>query len=381
MKQLYTDIFIIGCGAAGMAAASAAANCGAKVILADERHTPGGVLNQCIHKGFGLGRYGREMTGPEYCDEEYRRFSTSSAVYMPGTRVIEIRPDKSALLSGSEGMAEVRFLKCIIAAGCTERHLWSLPVSGTRPEGIYTAGEAQELTEIGGYDIGDRIFILGSGDIGQIMARRFVQLGKTVIGMAEIRDHLGGMKRNQEECIRAYNIPVMLNSTVTAIHGFPHICGITLRRFGAGKEADEQNRSVVTEARCFFSAPARETASYTDMYIECDTLVTALGLLPDRSLADGLKRINGAAGSGGADSGSASPGGSGMKCESDTSNQNKSGIKELFGSAGPGRSDPMHPEWLHFCGNADYVHEIADSASAQGERLGRQLAEIVYEER
>ena len=151
---------------------------------------------------------------------------------------------------------------------------------------------------LGGYDIGSRVFILGSGDIGQIMARRFVQLGKKVIGMAEQNDHLGGMKRNQEECVRAYNIPVILRSTVTAIHGFPRITGVTLRHLDSGAE---------------------ET-------IECDTLITALGLEPDRDLAEGVKTSDG------------------------------------------------YPDWLHFCGNADFVHEIADSASLQGDKLGREIA-------
>lgn len=294
-----TDILVIGCGAAGMAAAAAAASCGAKVMLADDRDRPGGILPQCVHSGFGLGRYGKEMTGPEYSEEEFRRFAMSSAVYLPGTRVLEIRPDRTALAAGYGEMTEVAFSECIIAAGCTEKSLWSLPVPGTRPEGIYTAGEAQEMIELGGYDVGERIFILGSGDIGQIMARRFCLLGKTVAGMAEIGDHLGGMKRNQEECIKAYDIPVMLNSTVTQIHGYPRLEGVTVHHLDTGK----------------------------DEYVECDTLITALGLLPDRSLAEGLVKEDG------------------------------------------------YPGWLHFCGNADYVHEIADGASAQGEKLGHELAQ------
>ena len=294
-----TDILVIGCGAAGMAAAAAAASCGAKVVLADDRDRPGGILPQCVHSGFGLGRYGNEMTGPEYSEKEFSRFEKTSAVYLPGTRVLEIRPDRTALAAGYGEITEVAFSECVIAAGCTEKSLWSLPVPGTRPEGIYTAGEAQEMIELGGCDVGERIFILGSGDIGQIMARRFCQLGRTVAGMAEIGDHLGGMKRNQEECIKAFDIPVMLHSTVTRIHGYPRLEGVTVHHFDTGK----------------------------DEYVECDTLITALGLLPDRSLAEGLVKEDG------------------------------------------------YPDWLHFCGNADYVHEIADGASVQGEKLGHELAQ------
>ena len=274
-----TDILIVGSGAAGMSAAAAASASGAMVVVADDRESPGGVLNQCVHSGFGLGRYGKEMTGPEYSEEEFRRFNDSSAVYLPGTRVLSLGSDKTALASGPDGLIRISFRECILAAGCTERTLWSLPVSGTRPEGVYTA-------------------ILGSGDIGQIMARRFVQLGKTVAGMAEQKDHLGGIKRNQEECIRAYDIPVVLNSTVTEVHGSPCLTGVTLHHLDSGD----------------------------DEFIECDTLITALGLEPDRSLADSLAAEGG------------------------------------------------YPDWLHFCGNADFVHEIADSASAQGEKLGRNLA-------
>ena len=297
IRSLIADILIVGSGAAGMSAAAASASC-ASVIVVDDRDIPGGVLAQCVHSGFGLGRYGKEMTGPEYSEEEFRRFSDSSAVYLPGCRVLSLASDRTALVSGPEGLSRISFRECILATGCVEKPLWSLPVSGTRPEGVYTAGEAQEMIELGGCDIGSRIFILGSGDIGQIMARRFIQLGKSVTGIAEISDHLGGIKRNQEECIRAYDIPFILNSTVTELHGFPFLTGVTLHHLDSG----------------------------TDELIECDTLITALGLEPDRSLAEGLETEDG------------------------------------------------YPEWLHFCGNADFVHEIADSASAQGEKLGRSLA-------
>lgn len=298
IRTLEADILVIGCGAAGMAAASAASASGASVIVADDRKAPGGVLKQCVHKGFGLGRYGKEMSGPEYSDEESRRFMDSSASYLPDCRVLSLSPDRTALISSPDGLNRISFRECILATGCTERSIWSLSVSGTRPDGVFTAGETQEMIELGGYDIGHRVFILGSGDIGQIMARRFVQLGKEVVCMAEISDHLGGIKRNQEECIKAYDIPVILNSTVTEVYGSPHLTGVKLHHLDSG----------------------------TDEIIECDTLITALGLEPDKSLAEGLEH------------------------------------------------EGAYPPWLHFCGNADHVHEIADSASAQGEKLGISIA-------
>ena len=317
IERYETDILIIGCGAAGMACASAAAESGASVVAVDDRKIPGGVLSQCVHKGFGLGRYGKEMTGREYGDEEYNRFIKSGAIYMSESRVLSLsfagnsndlqtvtRNNGIALLSQPGAMCEISFRECVMATGCLERSVWSLAPAGTRPIGVYTAGEAQEMIELGGYDVGDHIFILGSGDIGQIMARRFKQLGKSVICMAEISNHLGGMKRNQEQCIQAYDIPVMLNTTVTEIHGYPRLSGVTVHHFDTN----------------------------TDEFIECETLISALGLIPDKSLADGLK------------------------------------ITDESGNT-------AYPEWLHFCGNADYVHDIADSASSQGEKLGLMLAD------
>ena len=167
IRQETTGLFIVGGGAAGMAAAASAAACGLRVLLADERPFPGGVLTQCIHHGFGLGRYGRDMTGPEYRDAEAERFLRSGAEYLPRTRVTALFPDKTALLAGRDHLLKISFCACILATGCREKPLGSLSVAGPRPEGIYTAGEAQELVNLGHYNIGDRIFILGSGDIGR----------------------------------------------------------------------------------------------------------------------------------------------------------------------------------------------------------------------
>lgn len=296
--DLITDILIIGAGAAGMAASGAAASLGADVIVCDERTECGGILMQCIHSGFGLGRYGLEMTGPEYRDREAEIFRKSGAHYLPSTRVLKLLPDRTAVVSGPGGLRRIAFRECILAAGCRERPLASLQVGGTRPSGIYTAGEAQEMINIGHMDIGSKIFILGSGDIGLIMARRFTLLGKTVAGIAEIRDELGGMKRNRDNCVRAYDIPVYLESTVTEVHGYPDLTSVTLHHFDTD----------------------------TDEIIECDTLITSLGLIPDRELAEPL------------------------------------------------RTEKGFPEWIHFCGNADHVHEIADSVSQEAEKLGRQVA-------
>lgn len=300
IRRLHTDILVIGGGAAGMAAAAGAAAEGARVLLVDERPALGGILPQCIHIGFGLGVYGLDLTGPEYCEREAGRFLSSGASYFPRTCVTELRPDKTVLFSGPEGLCECSFDQCVLASGCREKTLYSLPVAGTRPAGIYTAGEAQEMINLGAnrdYGIGERIVILGSGDIGQIMARRLTITGRAVLAMVEIRDRLGGMKRNQRECLEAYNIPIMLCTTITKVYGYPDLTAVTLRHLD-------------TE---------------TDEILPCDTLITALGLIPETSLADPLRSADG------------------------------------------------YPEWLHLCGNAAHVHEIVDSVTTEGLLLGRSL--------
>lgn len=303
INRIDTDILIVGGGAAGMAAASSAASSGARVLLCDERSVPGGILPQCIHEGFGLGRYGKELTGPEYCELEKSSFLASGAGYLPDTRILRIDPGRTAVATGPCGLSIISFRECILATGCMERPLWALSVSGTRPDGIYTAGEAQELVNIRHMDIGKRIFVLGSGDIGLIMARRFTLLGKEVVGIAEKKNRPGGLKRNQERCIDAYGIPVFLNSTVTQVHGFPSLTAVTLKHLDTGAEE----------------------------LIECDTLITSTGMIPERSLA-----------------------------------------KPLL-------SDGKYPSWLHFAGNADAVHEIVDSVSSEAEALGKTLAKTLAE--
>lgn len=294
INQISTDILVIGGGAAGIAVAASSARAGRSVILVDRRDYLGGILPQCIHHGFGLGVYGEDLTGPEYLERQLEGFRSSGATYIASSTVLELSQECFATVSSPGSLCQIHFGHCVLATGCRERTLYSLPVSGTRPYGIYTAGEAQELVNLGHRDIGNRIFILGSGDIGQIMARRFSLLGKTVVGMAEIRSELGGIKRNREECIEAFNIPVYLNSTVTEVHGYPSLAGVTIHHSDTG--ADE--------------------------ILDCDTLITALGLIPDRSLAEPLVR------------------------------------------------DGKYPAWLHFCGNSDYVHEIVDTVTSEGMRLG-----------
>ena len=270
-----------------MAAALAAAERGCSVLLAEAEEALGGVLRQCSHRGFGGG-----LTGPAYARELIGPVESSGVQVRTGTCVLRLAPDRTALLSSRRGLERAAFGRCVLAAGCRERSVHSLPMAGTRPAGIYTAGQAQRMMNLDRLDVGDDIVILGSGDVGQIMARQFVQAGKRVIAMIEQRSVLGGLPRNRRACVEAYRIPVLLRSTVDEILGGGRIRGVMVRDLRTGR---------------------REA-------LPCGTLVTALGLIPDRALA-----------SGGA------------------------------------------PDWLHFCGNCDYVHDVVERVVAEAAALGAAL--------
>ncbi len=258
------DLLVIGGGAAGMAAALAAEEAGTRKILIAERETfPGGILRQCIHNGFGLGYFHEDLTGTEYARRFTERLEKSRIEFRGDTTVLELREDKSALLSSAKGVETVHFRHCILATGCRERAIGSLPVSGTRPAGVYSAGTAQKMVNLMGLDIGENIVILGSGDIGMIMARRFTLLGKNVIAMVEKEASPGGLVRNIRNCIEAYSIPVLTRSTVSRIHGKGRVGGVSVRNMESGEEK----------------------------FIPCDTLIVSVGLIPERELISGFESI------------------------------------------------------------------------------------------
>ena len=258
------DVLIIGGGAAGMAAALAAEEAGAeKILIAEREAQPGGILRQCIHNGFGLGYFHEDLTGVEYARRFIDRLENSKVEFRGDTTVLELRADKSALLSSYNGLETLRFRHCVLATGCRERAIGSLPVSGTRPAGIYSAGTAQKMINLMGLDIGENIVILGSGDIGMIMARRFTLLGKKVVAMVEKEEDLGGLIRNKRNCIEAYSIPVLTRSTVTRIHGTGRVEAVSVRDL---KSSEEQ-------------------------LIPCDTLIVSVGLIPERELTSAFDTI------------------------------------------------------------------------------------------
>lgn len=240
------DILIIGGGAAGIAAAKAAR--GARVLLADRKAKLGGVLLQCAHHGFG-----REQTGPEYAAGLLADFPEEIEL-APETTVLSVSRDKTAVLSGkNSGLRTVRFQQLILAAGCREIPIGALPIAGTRPKGVYTAGQMQELMNLHGFLPEGPAVILGSGDLGLIMARQLARLGIEVT-LVEQRDHCGGMARNQR-CLTEFPIRLLCSDTITEVHGHPRIEGCTTKNGTA---------------------------------LPCRTLLIAAGLRPERELTAGL---------------------------------------------------------------------------------------------
>ena len=289
-----TELLIIGAGAAGISAACAAWDAGCRdVVLADRLPYPGGILPQCLHEGFGLSAFGKELTGPAYAERLAERLTRTGVRFLPEREVLAVTKEKTAVLSGSGGLEEIRFERLILATGSRERTVGSLALAGTRPAGVFTAGQAQEMINLHHWQLGDRIVILGSGDLGMILARRFTLEGKQVLAVLEQEAHFGGLARNYRRCIEAYHIPILYRRTIREIHGMPRITGVTVEDLDSGE---------------------REL-------LPCNTLVTAIGLVPERELIRGLEEAH----------------------------------------------------WLSLAGNCSKVHDLADSAAAEGAKIGGQV--------
>ncbi|MEG0688620.1 MAG: FAD-dependent oxidoreductase [Hungatella sp.] len=317
------EIVIIGGGPAGLAAAAAARQAGIYDILILERDDRlGGILNQCIHNGFGLHSFKEELTGPEYAARYIERIEEGHIPYQLNTMVLEISKDKEiTVISRAEGLVTMKAKAVILAMGCRERPRGALNIPGYRPAGIYSAGTAQRLMNIDGYCVGKEVVILGSGDIGLIMARRMTLEGAHVNVVAELMPYSGGLKRNIVQCLDDYAIPLKLSHTVVEIHGKERLTGVTLAK--------------VYESR--------KPIPGTEVYYACDTLLLSVGLLPENELTRGM------------------------------------GIPMNRVTLGPNVSDRLETDaaGVFACGNVLHVHDLVDFVSEEAELAGANAVEYV----
>ena len=261
-------LVIIGGGPAGLAAAVSAYDAGVRPILILERDRElGGILNQCIHNGFGLHTFGEELTGPEYAARFIAQVKDREIDVRLDTMVLDISKEKVVTaVSRRDGMTEIQAGAVILAMGCRERSRGALNIPGYRPAGVYTAGTAQRLVNMEGYLPGKEVVILGSGDIGLIMARRMTLEGAKVKLVAELMPYSGGLKRNIVQCLDDFGIPLKLSHTVVAVHGKERVTGVTVAQV-------DENRVPIPG---------------TEEEISCDTLLLSCGLIPENELSRGL---------------------------------------------------------------------------------------------
>lgn len=317
------EIVVIGGGPAGLAAAVAARRAGIKDILILERDSRlGGILNQCIHNGFGLHTFKEELTGPEYAARYIQMAEEEKIPFRLNTMVINISRDRQVtFINREDGLTTVRAKAVILAMGCRERPRGALNIPGFRPAGIYSAGTAQRLTNIEGCSVGKEVVILGSGDIGLIMARRMTLEGAKVKVVAEIMPYSGGLKRNIVQCLNDYDIPLKLSHTVVKIHGKNRVTGITIARV-------DENRKPIAG---------------TEEYYSCDTLLLSVGLLPENELTK------------------------------------EAGIAINPVTSGPNVNDRLETsaEGIFACGNVLHVHDLVDYVSEEAALAGKNAAAYV----
>ena len=318
-----TDLIIIGGGPAGMSAAISAYENGIKDIIILERDDDlGGILRQCIHNGFGLHKFKEELTGPEYAHRYAEKVKELGISYKLNTMVLDITEDKKVIATNSEdGIFEIQAKAIILAMGCRERAKGALNIAGSRPAGIYSAGTAQKLVNVKGYLPGKEIVILGSGDIGLIMARRMTLEGAKVKAVCELMPYSSGLARNIEQCLNDFNIPLRLSHTVVELHGKERLTGVTIAKV-------DENRQPIKE---------------TYELIPCDTLLLSCGLIPENELT---KRI-------GIDLSPVTNG--------STVDQNRETLI-------PG---------VFSCGNVLHVHDLVDYVSDEAEIAGKGAADYI----
>ena len=316
------DIVIVGGGPAGMAAAVAAydAGCPDVVILDREPHL-GGILMQCIHNGFGLHKLGQELTGPEYAAVYAQKVAQRNIKVYTETMVTSVTEDKVVTAQNRQGIMKIQAKAVILAMGCRERSRGALNIPGSRPAGVYSAGTAQKLVNCMGYQVGKRVVILGSGDIGLIMARRMSYEGAKVEAVCEVMPYSGGLTRNIVQCLEDFGIPLYLSTTVVQIHGDKRLEGVTIAQV-------DQSRQPIEE---------------TKRYIPCDTLLLSVGLIPENELtrAAGIP------------------------------------IDPITNGALVDENCQTMVSGIFACGNVLQVHDLVDYVSEEAERAGIGAAQLV----
>ena len=323
IKSFKYDLVIVGGGPAGMACAVSAYEAGLRSILIIERDVAlGGILRQCIHNGFGLHRFKEELTGPEYAYRYELQVRERNIPFKLNTMVLDISPDKVVTAMNSEdGMFMIRAKAIILAMGCRERPKGALNICGSRPSGIFTAGTAQKFVNMDGYMPGKKIVILGSGDIGLIMARRMTLEGAEVKAVCELMPYSGGLARNIEQCLNDFGIPLMLSHTVVEIHGGDRVTGVTIAKV-------DERRKPIAETR---------------QYIECDTLLLSCGLIPENELTKGANIS----------------------------------LDRVTNGATVDQDRQTDTEGIFACGNVLHVHDLVDYVSEEADIAGKAAAEYV----
>ena len=310
------DIVIVGGGPAGMAAAVAADDAGVQdVVILDREPQLGGILMQCVHNGFGLHKLGRELTGPEYAAVYEEQVLARNIKVYAETTVTAVSPERVVTAQSREGILKIQAKAVILAMGCRERSRGALNICGSRPAGVYSAGTAQKLVNCMGYQVGKRVVILGSGDIGLIMARRMTYEGAKVEAVCEVMPYSGGLTRNIVQCLEDFDIPLYLSTTVVQIHGTKRLEGVTIA------QVDECRRPI----------------EETKRYIPCDTLLLSVGLIPENELTRAA----------------------GIPIDPVT---NGALVDENCQTGIPG---------IFACGNVLQVHDLVDYVSEEAERAGK----------
>ena len=320
------DLVVIGGGPGGLAATIEARNNGVENILVIERDKElGGILQQCIHNGFGLHEFKEELTGPEYAERFIKKLKEKNIEYKLDTMVLEVTPEKIVhAINTVDGYMMIEAKAIVLAMGCRERTRGAISIPGERPSGVFTAGTAQRFINMEGYMVGKKVLILGSGDIGLIMARRMTLEGAEVQAVVELMPFSGGLARNIAQCLNDYNIPLYLSHTVVDIKGKERVEGVTIAKV-------DENRRPIPD---------------TEIEYECDTLLLSVGLIPENDIS------------------------------------RKTGIVIDRRTSGPVVNEMMETSipGIFACGNVVHVHDLVDFVSAEARKAGKAAAKFVKDE-